>query len=133
MANPNALPEYDAEDFPLLQAAFKRRWPITDEARSRIVANVVRIGASEDSSPRDVVGAMKVLVEADKLEIDAVKVLVSAKEALLKERQLDATATEPIASREELAAAVAGLLAVADDKIAEVPRLVDDQDEYEVA
>lgn len=61
------------KDLALARTAIRRRWPVTREMRDTVLATAHRIANDKNASPRDVVAAQKIILEADKINVAVTK------------------------------------------------------------
>ncbi len=66
---PSNLGAGGTSDLRLLRRAIRERWPLTDEQREKLPLWLVKIVGDEDLDVRGRVGAAKVIVEMDKLNM----------------------------------------------------------------
>lgn len=69
--------DFTANDFPLLKRCLTERWSASPEQR-RAALDHMALLASNFNDPKTAVKAFKALVEAERLDLDAVRVAVGA-------------------------------------------------------
>lgn len=71
----------------MLQRAMRERWPVSDAQRAAIAQRMVAIAC--EGSDKEAVNATRVLMEADRLELQALQVLINAKAVSLQQEKAE--------------------------------------------
>src|SRR4051812_25771092 len=74
-ARPMRTPPMRSRDFDarLAERALREAWPVPEDRRAELVAKLIDVALAEDTPPRERVSAIKALLMAGRLNIEAIR------------------------------------------------------------
>jgi hypothetical protein len=67
-------------DAKLAERALRERWPVPEERRPELVAKLIEVALASETPPRERVSAIKALLAASKVNLDALRLSLAAAE-----------------------------------------------------
>jgi hypothetical protein len=78
------------KDARMVERAIRENWPIKDEDRAPLMARMMEMAMSPESSPREAVAACKAVLAGSQLNLESVSVWLRAEDQLAIKARLEA-------------------------------------------